>query len=188
MKPADAMALRTKVATFLVDSGYSPLGNPFVVGSIEFELEGVFIGPSGTLSLVIVQDGPTNREESSRLYWLVQRVARALDATGSRVSVTVVLIGGEPDDRLIGELQGLSRVLPIHDQVPISRSLAPLSRIAVDVVGHSFSNGLDLLANFASQRQDAPGLVSLVKAAPRGSEFVEGKLRGWLESAIEGPQ
>ena len=188
MKPADAMGLRTKVTTFLVESGYSPLEDSFVVGSIEFELDGVFTGPSGTLSLVMVQDGPTNREESGRLYWLVQRVARALDATGSRVSVTVVLLGGEPDDRLIGELQGLSRVLPIHDQVPVSRSLAPLSRISIDTVGHAFSNGLDRLAQFAAQRKDAPGLVSLVRAASRGSESVEGKLRGWLESAIEGPQ
>ena len=110
MKAGDDAKLRGDIRAVLLDSGYSEVAHNFSVGSIEFELDGVFSGPPGTLSLVLVQVGPSTREQSGHLYWLVQRVVRALDAEGSRISVTLILIGGESDDRFIGQLQGISRV------------------------------------------------------------------------------
>lgn len=179
-------ALFAEVTHRLLDSGYAALPSRFNIGSIEFQLEHVFSGPPGTLSLALLQEGPNTREQAGHLYWLVQRVVRALDVEGSRISVTLILVGGQSEDKLIGELHEISRVLLVDDSLPVARLLAPLMKISAGVSAHAFANGLAVLESFVSQKADSATLRVLIDDATHGPDAVKQGLRRWIDLAIEG--
>ena len=176
--------LREEAIVLLQQEGYEPIDAPFKVGRVDFQMDGLFAGPAGTLSLALVLDGPTSREEAGKLYWLTQRLVRALDAEGSRRSVTVVLVGGNPDDRSVVEMQAIARVLLLDGSLPTNRMLAPLMRLRTRQTAPTLSNGLDLLARYLDGRPQAAGLTSLLEAAPQGKDAVENSLQHWIDLAV----
>lgn len=177
------VSLREQATALLKREGYEPIRAPFTVGRIEFQIDGLFAGPADTLTLVLVLDGPTSREEAGNLYWLTQRLVRALDAEGSRRSVTAVLVGGNPTDRVVAELQSIARVLLLDGSLPTDRMLAPLVRLETRQAAPSFSNGLALLATYLEGTPQTSGLSTLLEAARQGPKAVEESLQHWIELA-----
>lgn len=176
--------LRREAIALLIREGYEPIQAPFTVGRIEFQIDGLFAGPTDTLTLVLVLDGPTSKEEAGNLYWLTQRLVRALDAEGSRRSVTAVLVGGNPTDRVVTELQSIARVLLLDGSLPTDRMLAPLVRLHTRQAAPGFSNGLASLAIYVEGTPQPSGLSTLLEAARQGPKAVEDSLQHWIELAV----
>jgi len=177
--------LRERANQVLAENGFVQLPSQFQVGGIQFDVPDVFLGPPGTLSLTILLDRPSGREESGRVYWLAQRLARALDAQDSRRSMNVVIVGGPPEDKLLADMQTIARVLVLDRTLEVKRLLGPLLPFGpLATMGVSMS-GLEGLDNFVRGSKESSGLQSLVRAASEGEKAVEMAYLRWIDSSIE---
>ena len=81
----------------LREAGYHDLAAPFQVATVEFEFTAALRGSDGrALDLVLVVDTTTGEfgdRDSARVRQRVEALGRALDVTGSRYVVTVILAG-----------------------------------------------------------------------------------------------
>ena len=114
-----AKALRSEVVRLLADNGYVELAPQVEIGDIYLEIPHLWEGPRENMDLSLIVDRPESRESALRLYWLVQRLARALDSSSSRRTVTVVAIGEPSNNSGLDELLELSRVLIVDGLSPL---------------------------------------------------------------------
>ena len=81
----------------LREAGYRELSAPFQVATVEFEFTAALVGIDGrALDLVLVVDTTTGEfgdRDSARVRQRIEALSRALDVTGSRYVVTVILAG-----------------------------------------------------------------------------------------------
>jgi hypothetical protein len=81
----------------LRSAGYSDLTTPFKVAGVEFAFTGAMRGRDGrALDLVLLVDtttGDFGERDGGRVRQRIEALSRALDVTGSRYVVTVVLAG-----------------------------------------------------------------------------------------------
>ena len=81
----------------LHEAGYRDLAAPFQVATVEFEFTAALRGSDGrALDLVLVVDTTTGEfgdRDGARVRQRVEALGRALDVTGSRYVVTVILAG-----------------------------------------------------------------------------------------------
>lgn len=110
------------IVNFLVKrlegAGYEPLSTPFTVASVDFEFTAALRGSEGRgLDLVLIVDTATGEygdRDGARVRQRVETLSRALDITGSRYLLTVILAGAAlPED--IDALSATCRVLSIED-------------------------------------------------------------------------
>jgi hypothetical protein len=81
----------------LRSGGYSDLSTPFKVAGVEFAFTGAMRGRDGrALDLVLLVDtttGDFGDRDGGRVRQRMEALSRALDVTGSRYVVTVILAG-----------------------------------------------------------------------------------------------
>src|SRR6201999_334497 len=81
----------------LKEAGYSDLATPFKVANVEFAFTSALRGRNGrSLDLVLLVDtttGDFGDRDAMRVRQRVEALSRALDVTGSRYVVTVILAG-----------------------------------------------------------------------------------------------
>lgn len=180
--PTD-QTLRDETVRALIDTGYSALPTPLQVGEIPLDLESVYRGPVDRLDLAVVVEHPGTREESLRLYWQVQRLARALDAAGSRRTITVLVIGGIDDNRLLTDLQTISRVLPVDHSLPVRRLIAPLLNLKPPGSIQGTVNGMAQVRTSLKGPYSAT-LSRIVESAVDGSNAVMKTYAAWVDEAF----
>jgi hypothetical protein len=102
-------------------SGYSDLSTPFRVAGVEFPFTAAMRGRDGrALDLVLLVDtttGDFGDRDGTRVRQRVEALSRALDVTGSRYVVTVILAGAMLSES-IEALSETCRVLHVED-VPL---------------------------------------------------------------------
>lgn len=183
MKRSASDSLRDLVLTALLDNGYSVLQQPLQLGDISLFMDLVCVGPLDRLDLVVIVNRPDTREEGLRLYWQVQRLARALDSVGSRRTITVVVIGGFDDPRLFTDLQTVARVLVVDDSLPVRRLLAPLLALEPPEPTQATLDAVAQVRTAVKGSYEA-ALLGLVQAASGGQEAVNAKYDTWIEDAF----
>lgn len=106
---------------------YDDLSTPFRIAGVEFQFTGVMRGRHGrALDLVLLVDttaGDFGDSDAARVRHRVQAMSRALDVTGSRYVLTIVLAGAA----LPGDMESLaetSRVLHV-DTLPLDADGSP---------------------------------------------------------------
>ncbi len=102
----------------LIAAGYELLLTPFKVASVDFEFTAALRGTAGRgLDVVLIIDTATGEHgdrDAARVRQRVEALSRALDITGSRFVLTVILAGAT----LLGDIEALSatcRVLIVED-------------------------------------------------------------------------
>ena len=99
--------------------GYSDLSTPFKVAGVEFAFTGAMRGRDGrALDLVLLVDtttGDFGDRDGGRVRQRVEALSRALDVTGSRYVVTVILAGAMLSEG-IEALSETCRVLQVEGQ------------------------------------------------------------------------
>lgn len=113
---SDALLVQALVSR-LKACGYESLETPFRVASVEFQFTAALRGSEGrSLDLVLIVDTSTGAHgdrEPERVKRRVEALSRALDVTGSRYVLTVILAGAA----LAGNIDALSetcRVLNVE--------------------------------------------------------------------------
>lgn len=117
-------------------AGYQALSTPFKVASVDFDFTAALRGTAGRgLDLVLIVDTATGEHgdrDAAKVRQRVEALSRALDITGSRYVLTVILAGAS----LPGEIDALSttcRVLTI-DHASLDGDGRPTNEIAAEAL------------------------------------------------------
>lgn len=173
-----------RVVSLLQEGGYVRLGSPVNVGGVPFEFNAVLVGSDRAFDVVVVVD--TVAEPDRRLRQRIEALARALDVSGSRRSLTVVTVGPPPGTNSLDALSRVARVLVVY---PPANAGATSLRDALAVLlplnlPSSSSNGTsDPFGEVVEWLADDPGreqLRGVVSAAARGKEHVSAALADLL--------
>lgn len=101
----------------LRDVGYTDLSTPLKIAGVQFDFTGAMRGRDGrALDLILLVDtttGDFGDRDGGRVRQRVEALSRALDVTGSRYVVTVILAGAVLADG-VESLSEICRVLPVE--------------------------------------------------------------------------
>jgi len=154
--------------------GYSDLSTPFKVAGVEFAFTGAMRGRDGrALDLVLLVDtttGDFGDRDGGRVRQRVEALSRALDVTGSRYAVTVILAGAMLAEG-IEALSETCRVLQVED-VALNDEGKPADEIAERQLDDRIRVLLPLTLPIPlAETQDGsgPAMEQLVRALPAGT-------------------
>lgn len=190
----------------LREAGYSDLPTPFKVAGVEFAFTGAMRGRAGrSLDLVLLVDtttGDYGDRDGGRVRQRVEALSRALDVTGSRYLVTVILAGAVLAEG-IEALSETCRVLQVEgmnldDQGKPAdneakrqlddriRVLLPLT-LPLPVVEAQNGSGpaMDQLIRALPADTDPGLLIALIKASNDGEQAVTDAVALAIDSAFQ---
>jgi len=155
-----ASRLINVIASRLREAGYRDLATPFRVATVEFEFTAAMRGSDGrALDLILLVDTTTGEfgdRDAARVRQRVEALSRALDVTGSRFVITVVLAGAA----LAGDIEGLAetcRVLHV-ETLALDDGGGPVDQVARNQLDDRIRVLLPLeLPDPESQPEDADG-------------------------------
>ena len=179
-----------RIASALVGAGYVRLPDVLVVGGMKLEFSAAFVLEGSSTELVLVAD--TAGEDEALLIRKLNGVARALDVSRSRRSLTLVLAGPRPKPATVESLARVCRVLPLGsvtgaDADMIVRNwLAVLLPLTLPQDDGSATNPLTQLGSLAA-KLDEP-LRRLVDVASQGESAVRQRLHQLIDDASSAPE
>jgi len=156
--------------------GYSDLSTPFKVAGVEFAFTGAMRGRDGrALDLVLLVDtttGDFGDRDGMRVRQRVEALSRALDVTGSRYVVTVILVGAVLAES-VEALSETCRVLQVE-----GIALDDQGQPADEIRGRQLDDRIRVLLPLIlpvplAETQDgsAPAMEQLVRALPAGTDM-----------------
>ncbi|MBP7705008.1 MAG: hypothetical protein KA105_06950 [Caulobacter sp.] len=202
---SDALLIQALVSRLQV-KGYESLATPFRVATVEFQFTAALRGKEGrALDLVLIVDtstGDYGDREPERVKRRVEALSRALDVTGSRYVLTVILAGAA----LTGNIDALSetcRVLNVEG-VRLNDDGQPESEEAVEYLDDQIRillpldlkgagsepvptslNAMAMLSGALPADFDPDLLNLLVSASVGGEDSVETAIGAALDLALE---
>lgn len=170
----------------LAGAGFSKIPSPLTVGGIPFDVVRAYVAGTGFLDLVVVIDGTGGTPSQIRQnYWLVERIARALDQAGSRRPLTAVILHDAQAARVpTEEFLRLARVLLVTDAAAVANELAPMLPIVFEPSTEVGRDPLDDLVVSYSSGRDSDRTTGLVELARVGARAVETGFARWLDDAF----
>lgn len=159
-------------------AGYQSLGTPFRVASVDFEFTAALLGTAGRgLDLILIVDtatGDYGDRDAAKVRQRVEALSRALDITGSRYVLTVILAGAS----LQGDIEALSatcRVLTI-EHAALDGAGQPVGDAAAETLDDHIRVllPLDLRGDDASEALQGDPIAELLSVLPKAvdSELV----------------
>ena len=183
-----------RVASALIGAGYLRLPDVLVVGGMKLDFAGAFVHQKSTTELVLVADtvADTAAEDDALLIRKMNGVARALDVSRSRRSLTLVLAGPRPKPATLESLGRVCRVLPLGNvtgadaDMVVRNWLAVLLPLNLPQADGSAINPLTRIGTLAVNL-DEP-LRRLVDVAAQGESAVQHGLHQLIDDASSAPE
>lgn len=176
--------LRAEVVRLLVDNGYVEVSPQLMIGDVQLDVPNLWESPSENMDLSLTFDRPGSRESALKLYWLVQRLTRALDSASSRRTVTVILIGEPAPNTGLTELLEFARVLVVDGSLATERMIGPLLRLRLPATATSQLDGIAEVVDAIAKKRYARDLLRLIHAASAGASVVSDRYRAWLDESF----
>ncbi len=179
-----------RVESALVGAGYLRLPDALVVGGMKLDFSAAFVHQGSTTELVLVAD--TAAEDDALLIRKMTGVARALDVSRSRRSLTLVIAGPRPKPATLESLGRICRVLPMGSvtgadaDVVVRNWLAVLLPLTLPEADGSAINSLTRIETFAANLDDS--LRRLVDVAAQGESAVRHGLHQLIDVASSAPE
>lgn len=179
-----------RVASALIGAGYLRLPDALVVGGMKLDFSAAFVHQKSTTELVLVAD--TAAEGDALLVRKMNGVARALDVSRSRRSLTLVLAGPRPNPATLESLAKVCRVLPLGSatgadaDVVVRNWLAVLLPLTLPQADGSAINPITRIKTLAANL-DEP-LRRLVDVAVQGESAVRHGLHQLIDDASSAPE
>ena len=155
-------------------AGYSDLSTPFNLAGVDFAFTGAMRGRDGrALDLVLLVDtttGDFGDRDGARVRQRIEALSRALDVTGSRYVVTVILAGAVLSEG-VEALSETCRVLQV-EAVSLDAEGKPVDETAERQLDDRIRVLLPLTLPVASVEPETgagPALDQLVRALPAGT-------------------
>ncbi|MBX3585549.1 MAG: hypothetical protein KF796_02805 [Ramlibacter sp.] len=178
-----------RVASALVDAGYVRLPDVLVIGGMKLDFSAAFVHQKSTTELVLVAD--TAGADDALLIRKMNGVARALDVSRSRRSLTLVLAGPRPKPATLEAVGRVCRVLPLGSatgadaDVVVRNWLAVLLPLTLPQADGAAINPLTRIGTLAASL-DEP-LRRLVDVASQGESAVKQRLHQLIDDASSAP-
>lgn len=174
------------VKDLLEEAGFEKLPSSFIVGSVSFDSMTAFIGPPGSLELIVLAEvAAVTASATAEVRWRVERVARALDSAGSRRPLTAVLISKlSIPSELVDSVLRVARVVTVNSKLDIASQLAPLLPLPSSSSGAEETDAIERLMPYLRGNRDAPQLRRLIEDSRKGAVAVESRLGSWLGAAF----
>lgn len=171
----------------MLAAGFNSLGSTLVVAGVPFEVVASYAAGPGSLDLVVVVDATQGTaEQLQRGYWLIERVARALDQAGSRRPLTALILHDAAAARVPTEdFLRLARVLLVTGADHVERELAPLLPLVFDRGSEAGHDPMEDLLQRSRSGKDGIKRSALIEAAQRGASHVESALLEWLDESFD---
>lgn len=184
----------------LRDAWYDDLPTPFRIAGVEFQFTGAMRGRHGrALDLVLLVDttaGDFGDSDGARVRHRVQALSRALDVTGSRYVLTVVLAGAAlPSD--MDSLAETARVLHV-DTLPLGADGTPdlrrledsirvLLPLSIPQVSTDEQDGTaqEQLQTVLADTVDSGTIDAIMAAAEFGEDSVTAAIAGLIDAALQ---
>lgn len=178
--------ITAEVDRLLTQAGFIELERPLVVGGVPFDVLRAYEAGPGFLDLVVVVDameGTPSRLRHS--YWLVERIARALDQARSRRPLTAVVLHDAAAARVPTEdFLRLGRVLLVSDADKVAIELAPILPIVLESNSEAGRDPLDVLREQLAPGRDAEAQRALIQAAGLGASSVQSVFIDWIDDSF----
>lgn len=159
----------------LQGAGYSQISTPMKVAGVGFDFTGAMRGSDGrSLDLVLLVDTATGEfgdREGSRVQQRVEALSRALDVTGSRFVLTVILAGATLESG-VDALTETCRVLQVEG-IDLNDAGQPSSDVAARRLDDRIRVLLPLTLPAAIpdwQNQRGPAIEQLIRTLPAGMD------------------
>lgn len=179
-----------RVATALVGAGYVRLPHPLVVGGMKLDFSAAFVNQNSSTELVLVAD--TVSEDEVLLIRKVNGVARALDVSRSRRSLTLVLAGPRPKPATLESLGRVCRVLPLGSVTGVDADVVVRNWLAVLLplnLPQADGSAIDPLVQVGTLTANLnETLQCLVEVAELGESAVRQRLRQLIDDASSAPK
>lgn len=174
------------IDSIMVDGDFTRVEGPLGVGNVTFEVPRAYVSGPGFLDLVVVidlTDGTGHQLKHG--YWLVERIASALDQARSPMTLTSVVLHDAAAARVPTEdFLRHGRVLLVTDAARVKAELAPILPIVLTPSGDLAGDPLAGLLPTNATGEDAQRKTDLVEAARIGTESVEASFVDWIEDAF----
>jgi hypothetical protein len=174
-----------RVASVLEGASYLRLPDLLLVGGLRLEFPAAFVHEKSSTDLILVAD--TTSEEELTLVRKMNGVARALDVSRSRRSLTLVLTGPRPKSATLEYLSKVCRVLPVGSETgevteaAVRNWLAVLLPLTLPQADGAAANPLTRIITLA-EKLDEP-LRHLVDLAAQGETAVQRGLHQLIDDA-----
>ena len=179
-----------RVTSALEGAGYLRLPPTLLAGGLKLDFSAAFVHRTHSTELILVAD--TASEDEALLIRKMNGVARALDVSRSRRSLTLVLAGPRTKPATLELLGKVSRVLPIGSvtgtdaDIVVHNWLAVLLPLTLPQADGAAINPLARIHNLVG-KLDEP-LRSLIDVAEQGEKAVQRGLHQLIDDASRGPE
>lgn len=185
MIPEAKQATLVEIDRVLTTGGFGEIPAPLTVNGVPFDVLRAYTAEPGFLDLVVVIDATDGtKHQLQHGYWLIERIARALDQAKSRRSLTAIVLHDADAARVPTEdFLRLGRVLLVTDVGSVRHELAPILPISLEPSGEAAGDPLEDLLLAANIEHDGDKVV-LIESARLGSDQVEATLIDWLDRSF----
>ncbi len=192
MAHAETEATLDEIDRVLDEAGFRRIDGPLTVSGVPFEVVRAYTAGPGFLDLVVVLDATEGSDNQLRHgYWLIERIAQALDQTESRRPLTAVVLHDPAAARVPTEdFLRLGRVLLVTEADKVAAQLAPILPIVLESSAELGRDPLDVLLSHNKSGKDGETKAALIQAARSSQGEVEAILVDWIDSSFvdEGAQ
>lgn len=178
------------VTSALVGAGYMLLPDVLIVGGMKLDFSAALVNQNSSTELVLVAD--TAVEDEALLIRKINGVARALDVSRSRRSLTLVLVGPRPKTATLESLGKVCRVLPLgsvtgtNADIVVRNWLSVLLPLTLPQADGLAINPLTQVGTLTASL-DEP-LQRLVDVAVQGESAVRQGLHQLIDEASSAPE
>lgn len=178
------------VTSALVGAGYLRLPDVLIVGGMKLDFSAAFVNQNSSTELVLVAD--TAFEDEALLIRKMNGVARALDVSRSRRSLTLALVGPRPKPATLESLGKVCRVLPLgsvtgtNADIVVRNWLSVLLPLTLPQADGLAINPLTQVGTLAASLDEA--LQRIVDIAVQGESAVRQGLHKLIDDASSAPE
>lgn len=180
--------LPERVVAVLEEEGFSVVPTPFLIGGARFDDLTVLIGGEGSLELVvtiILEPHVGSSVTSTR--WLIERLARALDAVESLRPLSAVLISESSIPReLVESVLRFARVVSVVGGEDLSAQLGPLLPLEIAAPTSGEIDALEVLTRSIADQDVTDEWYLFIREARSGATRVKERFARWLDDSFEG--
>jgi len=186
MQKASEDELLNAVDEVMSTGGYTAVEGNLTVSGVPFEVVRAYTSGPGFLDLVVVVDAREGTEAQLRRgYWLVERIASALDQSRSPRSLTAIVLHDASAARVpTEEFLRHGRVLLVTDVDTVAAELAPILPIVLEPSAEVGRDPLETLLSGVGPGGDAQQQTALIEAARLGSDRVRMTFVKWIDDAF----
>lgn len=180
-----------RIRDTLVNAGYTLLGAPLRIATVEFDVPAALLGVGAKPDLIVIVD--TVADSRDRVVQKVEGIARALDVVRSSRPLTAVLCGPRLSLDSLDRLSKVCRALPVGIALEselggsVLNWLSVLLPLELPMLVQEIADPMKELRSQLGASAEDGVIAALLSKAAQGPNAVESRLKETLEVLLARP-